>query len=138
MIVLMIVATLSVLIAKLLFHITVGPHFFKNLISYGVSSFAPSVLVLGMVLLAVNIVRSSGAAIALGVAFTLGINTVTAASQFLVSKAELLKWYPFNILLGTTQFSYDVTSQTNNDIDQCHYWFNRISHLVLWHSIRYI
>ncbi len=41
MIVLMIVATLSVLIAKLLFHITVGPHFFKNLISYGVSSFAP-------------------------------------------------------------------------------------------------
>ncbi|WP_200135916.1 hypothetical protein [Leuconostoc sp. S51] len=100
MMVLMIVDTLSVLIGKLLLHITVGPHFFKNLISYGVSSFAPSVLVLGMVLLVVNIVRSSGAAIALGVAFTLGINIVTAASQFLISKAELLKWYPFNILLG--------------------------------------
>lgn len=136
MMVLMIVATLSVLIAKLLFHITVGPHFFKNLISYGVSSFAPSVLVLGMVLLVVNIVRSSGAAIALGVAFTLGINTVTAASQFLVSKAELLKWNPFNILLGTNQFSYDVTSQTH--LTLINVIIGLIVYLILFYGIAFV
>jgi ABC-2 type transport system permease protein len=110
--VMMLVAVLAVLIAKVLFNIGVGPHFVTMMVNNVLCLYTSSLLVLGMVLLVVNVVRSSGAAIAVGVAFTLGTNLVTAASQFLVSKATILKWNPFNILLGTNQFNYNVTPQT--------------------------
>lgn len=52
------------------------------------------------------------------------------------SKAELLKWNPFNILLGTNQFSYDVTSQTH--LTLINVIIGLIVYLILFYGIAFV
>ncbi|CAK8054310.1 ABC transporter permease [Eupransor demetentiae] len=58
------------------------------------------IFIAGLVLLVVNIVKSSGAAIALGVVMVYGIPLLTALSSYILQQAAFLKWNPLNIFLG--------------------------------------
>lgn len=58
------------------------------------------VFVAGLVMLVVNLVKSSGAAVALGVVMVYGIPVLTALSTYLLQLAPILKWNPLHIFLG--------------------------------------
>lgn len=54
----------------------------------------------GLVLLITNLVKSSGAAIGLGVVMIVGTPILSSISAMLIHAAPILKWNPFNIYLG--------------------------------------
>ncbi|MDF7627056.1 ABC transporter permease [Leuconostocaceae bacterium ESL0723] len=63
-------------------------------------TFLQMLFIAGLVLLVVNLVKSSGAAIALGVVMVYGVPVLTALSTFLLGQLPWLKWGPLQIFLG--------------------------------------
>lgn len=63
----------------------------------------------GLVLLITNLVKSSGAAIGLGVVMIVGTPILSSISALLIHAAPILKWNPFNIYLGIAMFGMPDT-----------------------------
>ncbi|CAH1857240.1 ABC transporter permease [Convivina intestini] len=58
------------------------------------------IFIAGLVLLVVNLVKTSGAAVALGVVMVYGVPALTALSSFLIQQVPILKWGPLQVFLG--------------------------------------
>ncbi|MGX7052315.1 ABC transporter permease [Leuconostoc palmae] len=58
-----------------------------------------------LVLIITNLVKSSGAAIGLGVVMIVGTPILSSISSVLINMAPILKWNPFNIFLGIGMYN---------------------------------
>lgn len=65
---------------------------------------AGMIFVAGLVLLVTNLVKSSGAAIGMGVVMTIGTPIISSISAVLIQSAPILKWNPFNVYLGMNMY----------------------------------
>lgn len=63
-------------------------------------TFLQMLFIAGLVLLVVNLVKSSGAAIALGVVMVYGVPVLTSISTYLLQQLPFLKWGPLQVFLG--------------------------------------
>lgn len=68
------------------------------------------VFIAALVLLITNLVKSSGAAIGLGVAMIVGTPILTSLSALLIEMAPIMKWNPFNIYLGIAMLELPKTA----------------------------
>ncbi|MBZ6003809.1 ABC transporter permease subunit [Leuconostoc gelidum subsp. aenigmaticum] len=62
------------------------------------------IFVAALVLLITNLVKSSGAAIGLGVVMIVGTPILSSISMLLINMAPILKWNPFNIFIGMASY----------------------------------
>ncbi|WP_220740571.1 ABC transporter permease [Leuconostoc miyukkimchii] len=62
------------------------------------------IFVAALVLLITNLVKSSGAAIGLGVVMIVGTPILSSISMMLIELAPVLKWNPFNIFIGMAMY----------------------------------
>ncbi|MDF7627057.1 ABC transporter permease subunit [Lactobacillaceae bacterium L1_55_11] len=72
--------------------------------------------VTGLVLLISNIVKSSGAAIGLGMVMLVGTGILSAASSFLIAMWEPFKWNPFQLLQVIDYFGTSGSSMSILDM----------------------
>lgn len=68
------------------------------------------VFIAALVLLITNLVKSSGAAIGLGVVMIVGTPILTSLSALLIEMAPVMKWNPFNIYLGIAMLELPKTA----------------------------
>ncbi|QEA50832.1 ABC transporter permease [Leuconostoc lactis] len=67
------------------------------------------IFIAALVLLITNLVKSSGAAIGLGVVMIVGTPILTSLSALLIEMAPIMKWNPFNIYLGIAMLELPKT-----------------------------
>lgn len=68
------------------------------------------IFIAALVLLITNLVKSSGAAIGLGVVMIVGTPILTSLSALLIEMAPIMKWNPFNIYLGIAMLELPKTA----------------------------
>lgn len=68
------------------------------------STLLQMIFVAALVLLITNLVKSSGAAIGLGVVMIVGTPILSSISIMLIQMAPILKWNPFNIFIGMSMY----------------------------------
>ena len=68
------------------------------------------IFIAALVLLITNLVKSSGAAIGLGVVMIVGTPILTSLSALLIEIAPIMKWNPFNIYLGIAMLELPKTA----------------------------
>lgn len=68
------------------------------------------IFIAALVLLITNLVKSSGAAIGLGVVMIVGTPILTSLSALLIEMAPVMKWNPFNIYLGIAMLELPKTA----------------------------
>ena len=68
------------------------------------------IFIAALVLLITNLVKSSGAAIGLGVVMIVGTPILTSLSALLIEMAPIMKWNPFNIYLGIAMLELPRTA----------------------------
>ncbi|WKY79288.1 ABC transporter permease subunit [Leuconostoc lactis] len=75
-----------------------------------VNTMLQMVFIAALVLLITNLVKSSGAAIGLGVVMIVGTPILTSLSALLIEMAPIMKWNPFNIYLGIAMLELPKTA----------------------------
>ncbi|CAM3214588.1 ABC transporter permease [Leuconostoc rapi] len=107
---------LSVFIGTMIGQLIFAPNFdFSERVSYAgngwqtigitvLGTLLQMIFVAALVLLITNLVKSSGAAIGLGVVMIVGTPILSSISMMLIQMAPILKWNPFNIFIGISMY----------------------------------
>lgn len=101
--------------------------------------FLEIIFISALVIMITNIVKSSGAAIGLGVVLSIGTPIISSISLSLIQLAPILKWNPLTILIGSSMLGItpDTTLNAIFHLNSMSIIIAYIVYIVLFYGIAY-